>query len=214
MRGNYSAIIFDMDGVIVDSEPRHERAFMEVFHELGVPNHGIHFPDYYGRSDEVVWVDFVKRHQPPHTMDELILIKETRFLEILDREQPIFEDLPQLVERLAAKYPLAVASGSKHKIIDAVLKLKGLAQFFQHVASVEDVGKTKPAPDVFLRAAKLLDIAPEKICVIEDTVAGVQAANAAGMDVIAITNTYDRETLHEATRIVDTYEEIDRLLLG
>ena len=63
--GDYDAVIFDMDGVIVDSEPRHERAFRDVLDAIGyAENHGIHFPDYYGKSDQLVWRDFIERHDP------------------------------------------------------------------------------------------------------------------------------------------------------
>lgn len=214
MRGTRSAIIFDLDGVIVDSEPRHERAFLEVFHELGIGDrHGMHFPDYYGRSDEALWVDFIARHRPVQDLEELTRIKQRRFIEMLRREEPIFEGLPELVRKLAARFPLAVASGSVHAVIEEVLALCDLRRHFQAVSSVEDVGRTKPEPDVFLHAAEKLQTPPDQICVIEDTVAGVQAANAAGMDVIAITNTYPRESLTEATRIVDSYAEVEALLL-
>ncbi len=210
----FAAIIFDMDGVIVNSEPRHERAFLEVFDELGYGDrHGIHFASYIGRSDRVLWQDFVARHRPPQPIEQLLAAKQNRLIEILRREQPIFEGLPDLLARLARRYQLAVASGSNHPVIDEVLAMKQLRRFFPVVVSTQDVGRTKPAPDVFLHAAKLLRVEPAQCCVIEDSAAGVTAARAAGMDVIAITNSLPREQLAEATQVVDTYEEIERLLL-
>jgi HAD superfamily hydrolase (TIGR01509 family) len=210
----YDAIIFDMDGVIVDSEPRHERAFREIFHELGYgENHGIDFRAYIGRSDRALWLDFIEKHRPPQPLEELLAAKQNRLIQILRREQPIFEGLPELVEKLARHYVLAVASGSNHPVIDEVLAMKQLRRFFSAVASTQDVGKTKPAPDVFLHAARLLGVPPARCCVIEDSAAGVAAARAAGMDVIAITHSLPREQLTGATHIVDTFEEIERLLL-
>ena len=210
----FRAIIFDMDGVIVDSEPRHERAFREIFHEMGYgQTHGIHFPDYYGRSDRALWVDFIAKHQPPQPLDELLAWKQSHFLKILQADQPIFAALPDLVAKLAARHQLAVASGSLHPVIDEVLAMKNLRQFFPVVVSVQDVARGKPAPDVFLRAAELLRVEPRDCCVIEDSAAGVEAALAAGMSVIAITNSLPREQLTRATRVVGTYEEIERLLL-
>lgn len=209
----FSAVIFDMDGVIVDSEPRHEKAFLEIFDQLGFgATHGIHFPDYIGRSDKAVWLDFIARHQPPYTYEDLTALKQNRFLEILRAEQPIFDGLPELVCKLAAKYPLAVASGSLHPVIDEVLVLKDLRPFFSAVVSIQDVTRGKPAPDVFLRAADLLRKRPEDCVVIEDSVAGVEAGRAAGMQVIAITNSFAKEKLGGADHIVKTYEEIERLL--
>jgi HAD superfamily hydrolase (TIGR01509 family) len=210
----FDAVIFDMDGVIVDSEPWHERAFREIFHELGYgETHGIDFRAYIGRSDRALWHDFIEKHSPPHPIEDLLAAKQNRLISILRREQPIFEGLPDLLARLAPHYTLAVASGSNHPVIDEVLAMKQLRRFFSVVASTQDVGKTKPAPDVFLHAAKLLGLPPTCCCVVEDSAAGVTAALAASMEVIAITNSLPREQLVRATHIVDTYEEIERLLL-
>lgn len=211
----FAAIIFDMDGVIVDSEPRHERAFLEVFEEMGYgKTHGIDFPQYYGRSDRALWLDFIAKHQPAETLDDLSERKQRRFLDMIRREQPIFETLPELVQRLSLVYKLGLASGSYHPVIDVILSLKNLRRYFQAVVSVQDVANGKPAPDVFLRAAELLGIQPEQCCVIEDAAAGVEAARAANMTVIAITNSLPPEKLARAHYIVTTYKEIDDLLLG
>ncbi len=214
---NFSAIIFDMDGVIVDSEPYHERAFREIFAEMGYgDSHGVHFPDYYGRSDVALWRDFVAKHSPPQPFDELVEWKQRHFLKILKADEPIFESLPELVAKLAERYKLAVASGSMHPVIDEVLAMRNLRRHFPVVVSVQDVARGKPAPDVFLRAAELLGVSPAECCVIEDSVAGVQAARAAGMSVIGITNSFAREALVHAgaTHVVGTYEEIEKLLLN
>lgn len=209
----FSAVIFDMDGVIVDSEPRHERAFLEVWDEMGYRDrHGIDFADYYGRSDRALWLDFIDKHKPPQTLEELTEWKQNRLIEILRNDQPIFDGLPEVVQKCAARWPIAVASGSLHAVIDEVLAMKNLRQHFSAIVSVQDVEQGKPAPDVFLRAAELLGKRPEDCVVLEDSAAGVTAANAAGMQVIAITNTFPRERLGHATAVVETYEEIERLL--
>src|SRR4051812_39447540 len=211
----YQAIIFDMDGVIIDSEPLHERAYLELFSELGyAQTHGINFDDYLGRTDKALIEDFVARHQPAFTVEYLSDRKKDRFLQIVRKEEPIFEDLPELVQRLAARYPMGVASGSLHPVIDAVLALKNLRQHFRVCVSSSDVANGKPAPDIFLHTAKLMNVAPRDCCVIEDSAAGVAAARAAGMDVIAITNSLPRAKLTGATHIVDSYAEIDLLLLA
>jgi HAD superfamily hydrolase (TIGR01509 family) len=210
-----AAVIFDMDGVIVDSEPRHERAFREVFHEMGYGDtHGINFPDYYGRSDRALWVDFIAKHQPRWSLEQLTEWKQRRFLEIIRHEQPIFLGLPELLERLSLRYKMAVASGSFHPVIDEILAIRNLRRFFPVVVSVQDVPRGKPAPDVFLRTAELLQLTPAECCVIEDSAAGVEAALAAGMQVIAITNSLAADKLARATRVVDNYGEIERLLLA
>jgi HAD superfamily hydrolase (TIGR01509 family) len=210
----FSAVIFDMDGVIIDSEPRHERAFLDVFAQMGYgQTHGIQFEQYLGRSDRAVWLDFIAQHNPKWTLDELTAWKQNHLIEIIRREQPIFDGLPELVAKLAPRYRLAVASGSVHPVIDEVLAMKSLRRFFPVVVSTQDVAHGKPAPDVFLRAAELLGVPPAACCVIEDSAAGVTAARAAGMTAIAITNTLPAEKLTHAHHVVRTYGEVERLLL-
>jgi HAD superfamily hydrolase (TIGR01509 family) len=209
------AIIFDMDGVVVDSEPHHERAFRAVFEEMGYgDNHGMDFTAYYGRSDESLWLDFIARHRPVQRLPQLLEWKQSRLLKMLEEEEPVFAEIPELVEKLAGRYRLAIASGSTHAVINVVLKMKNLRRFFPVAVSVEDVARGKPAPDVFLRAAEMLKVAPEAACVIEDAEAGVEAALAGGMTVIGITNSLPAERLARATKVVKTYHEMERLLLS
>jgi HAD superfamily hydrolase (TIGR01509 family) len=209
----FQAFIFDMDGVIVDSEPLHERAFREVLEEIGHGRtHGIDFPAYYGQSDLVVWRDFIARHHPTQSLEELLARKEEKFGVLLQQEEPIFSGLLELLAKLSQRRRLALASGSRHPTINAVLAMSGLRRFFSAVVSSEDVARGKPAPDIFLRAAELLEVAPNECCVIEDSASGVEAALAAGMTVIAITNSLPAERLSRATRVVETYEQLEQLL--
>jgi HAD superfamily hydrolase (TIGR01509 family) len=208
------AIIFDMDGVIVDSEPRHERAFLEVVRAIGYGDaHGLRFADYVGRADRELWQDFVAKHNPPQQLAELLAMKRERIIEILHRERPLFDGLPTLIEKLAVRFPLALASGSERAIVDAVLTLGNLRQFFRVTVSGSDIKRGKPAPDIFLLAAELLKVSPQDCWVIEDSKPGVAAALAAGMKVIAITNTHPASELQHASHVVSTYPEIESLLL-
>jgi HAD superfamily hydrolase (TIGR01509 family) len=211
---NSEAVIFDMDGVVVDSEPLHERAFLHVFEEIGYgARHGIDFPAYYGKSDLVVWRDFIATHRPTHSLEELVARKEQRFVRLLREEEPVFDGLPELLEKLTARYRLGLASGSRHSTINEVLALKGLRRFFPVVVSSEDVAHGKPAPDVFLRTADLLSVSPTDCCVIEDSEAGVEGALAAGMKVIGITHSLPGDRLARATRVVNSLGEIGGLLV-
>ncbi|MGH7972612.1 MAG: HAD family hydrolase [Limisphaerales bacterium] len=212
--GAPEAVIFDMDGVIVDSEPRHESAFLEVVREIGYADTlQLDFADYVGRSDHELWVDFIARHKPRHTLDELLEMKRRRILEIIRREQPLFEGLPSLVRKLAGAYRLGVASGSERVVVDEVLRLEKLCDSFRCVVTAGDVPRGKPAPDIFLRAAQLLKVSPGDCWVIEDSKPGVSAGLAAGMRVIAITNTHPANELGRAHHVVSTYAEIERLLI-
>ena len=207
------AVIFDMDGVIVDSEPRHEAAFLEVVRAIGYRERlNLRFDDFVGRSDHELWQAFIKTHQPPHSLQELLELKRQRVIEIIRREQPLFDGLTGLVEKLAQRYRLGVASGSERVVVEEVLALQGLRKFFRAAVTASDVEHGKPAPDIFLRAAELLEVRPGDCWVIEDSKPGIAAGLAAGMRVIAITNTYPAAELGRANFVVSTYAEIDRLL--
>jgi HAD superfamily hydrolase (TIGR01509 family) len=211
---DFQAVIFDMDGVIVDSEPRHERAFLEVVREIGYAGtHGVRWADYVGRSDHVLWEDFVARHQPAQSLEQLLKMKRDRVVEIIRREEPIFDGLAELVEKLARVCQLGLASGSERPVVEAVLSLQDLRRFFSATVTASDVRNGKPAPDIFLRAAELLGVPPAACWVIEDSKPGVAAGLAAGMKVIAITNSHPAHELRQATAVVQTYAEIERLLL-
>jgi HAD superfamily hydrolase (TIGR01509 family) len=208
------AVIFDMDGVIVDSESRHERAYLEVVQALGYGDtHGLRFADYVGRSDDALWRDFIARHEPPQPFEELLDLKTQRMVDIIRRERPLFNGLPELVGKLAGRYTLALASGSERPVVEEVLRLDSLGRFFAAVVSGSEVEHGKPAPDIFLRAAELLKVAPHECWVIEDSKHGIAAGLAAGMRIIAITNTYPAAELAHATHVVGTYGEIEQLLL-
>ena len=207
------AVIFDMDGVIVDSEPRHEAAFLEVVRAIGYGERlKLRFDDFVGRSDHELWQAFITTHQPPHSLQELLELKRQRVIEIIRREQPLFDGLTGLVESLARRYRLGVASGSERVVVEEVLALQGLRKFFRAAVTASDVEHGKPAPDIFLRAAELLGVRPADCWVIEDSKPGIAAGLAAGMRVIAITNTYPAAELQRANFVVSTYAAIDRLL--
>jgi HAD superfamily hydrolase (TIGR01509 family) len=207
-------VIFDMDGVIVDSEPRHEQAFLEVLRELGYgDNHGFDFAQYVGLTDRELWVDFIARHKPPHPLEALQAMKRERVLQILRRDEPLFKGLPELIEKLSAQYRLGLASGSEPQVVQEVLKFRSLRRYFSVVTTASEVARGKPAPDIFLRVANLLGVRAEECWVIEDSKPGVAAGLAAGMRVIAITNTHRAEELSNATFVVKGYEEIARILL-
>ena len=201
-----------MDGVIVDSEPLHEQSFLEVWDELGYgENHGIYFPDFYGRSDRVVWEAFIEKHNPKPAIEDLIGLREERLIRMLREQEPLFDGVTDLIQRLAKRYPLGLASGSIHRVIDEVLAMKNLRSYFKDITSSEDVSVPKPSPEIFLLSAKRLGVPAEKCCVIEDTVNGIKAAKAAGMTAVAITNTFGKEELLQsgATLTFENYNGID-----
>ncbi len=208
-----AAVIFDMDGVIVDSEPLHERATRETLAALGYPDGGgIRFRDYVGRSDGELWADFLRRHRLSVSLEELLAMKRRHLLALLASRRPLFGGAVNLVRRLQGRTLLVLASGSERPVIEAVLDLSGLRDCFAVTVSGMEVPRGKPAPDIFLHVANRLKVEPQQCCVIEDSLPGIAAGRAAGMRVVAIANTHPPEELRDADYVVQDYESLARWL--
>jgi len=207
------AVIFDLDGVIADSEPLHQLSFQRLMAELGLEASGtLDWHRFLGTSDRHVLLTLLEGRNVGRSVDSLLDRKAAIFLDLLREREPLFPQIPGLVEALAARYALAVASGSLRTAIEGVLALRGLRRYFRHAVSVQDVARGKPAPDLFLQAAALLGFEPAACVVIEDSPPGIAGAKAAGMRVIGITNTATADQLAAAHAVVRTYEQVRDLL--
>ena len=113
------AVIFDMDGVIVDSEPYHDQSFLEIWQEMGYGDcHGIHLPDFYGRSDRVLWEAFIEKHHLPQPIEQLIGLRQQRLIQLLRDKRPIFDGVPELVQRLAKRLAETPEPGTAGRLLD------------------------------------------------------------------------------------------------
>lgn len=208
------AVIFDLDGVIVDSEPLHQEAFRRVLRHAGIDLAVLDdWHRFVGTADRPALAAVLEGHEASGRLEELLDLKAAEFLGLIASADPIYPEVPGLVADLAARYPLAVASGSLRSAIDGVLGLQDLRRHFRFTVSVQEVARGKPAPDLYLRAAEALGCDPSDCVAIEDSVPGVTAARAAGMRVIAITNTTPAERLMAADAVVTGYDRIRDLLL-
>jgi HAD superfamily hydrolase (TIGR01509 family) len=129
--------------------------------------------------------DVIALSEPPEEINEEVV---RRLEELYRRELPLVDGAVEAVERLAARWPLGLASSSNRELIDLVLELSGLAKRFRATVSSEEVARGKPAPDVYLEAARRLRVSPESCAAIEDSENGIRSAKAAGMRVLAIPN--------------------------
>jgi HAD superfamily hydrolase (TIGR01509 family) len=182
------AVVFDLDGVIVDSEHVWDAAREALARERSGRWHEGAQQDMMGMSS-VEWSrymhDVIGLKDPP----EEISAEVARRLEATYREElPLIDGATEAVARLAERWPLAVASSSNRPIIDLVLELSGLDRFFRATVSSEEVSRGKPAPDVYLEAARRLGADPERSTAVEDSSSGILSARAAGMRVVAIPN--------------------------
>ena len=182
------AVVFDLDGVLVDSEHLWDEVREELARERGGHWHDRAQAEMMGMSSRE-WSRYMHdviglRESPAEISDEVVARLLARYAVAL----PLIDDAVETVRRLASSFRLAVASSSNRRVIDAVLSTGGLTPFFEATVSSEEVARGKPAPDVFLEAARHLDVPPQRCAAIEDSGNGLRAAHAAGMRVIAIPN--------------------------
>ncbi len=183
----FAAVIFDMDGVLVDSEPMHLDAMREVLRPYGVPYTDQANEEFFGFTDLEVFRILRERHGHLPDPGELargrtqLLVRQTR-----ERTVPM-RGIPEVPRRLRALgYRLAVASSSAAAVIEATVEVLGLAPVFEALVSGLEVGRGKPAPDVFLETARRLALPPRDCLVVEDSRNGLLAAKAAGMACAAV----------------------------
>jgi HAD superfamily hydrolase (TIGR01509 family) len=205
------AVVFDLDGVLLQSEEVWDAVRERYVRERG------------GRYDEEVqrammgmsapeWSRFL--HEDAHVPDDPDEINSEvvrRMLEAYRRELPLLPGAVAAVRRAAAAFPLALASSSNREVFEEVLDLAGIAVCFRATVSAEEVERGKPAPDVYLEAARRLGTAPERCTAVEDSHAGIRSAKSAGMRVVAIPNAAyppDKEALELADAVVPSLDDL------
>jgi HAD superfamily hydrolase (TIGR01509 family) len=182
------AVVFDLDGVLLDSEEIWDRAREELAKERGGRWHDRAQRDMMGMSS-TEWSRYMHEviglAEPPEEINREVV---RRLTELYREELPAIPGARGAVERLAARWPLGLASSSNRELIDLALELLGVKHLFKATVSSEEVERGKPAPDVYLEAARRLGVEPTRAAAIEDSHNGILAARAAGMHVVAIPN--------------------------
>jgi HAD superfamily hydrolase (TIGR01509 family) len=205
------AVAFDLDGLLISSEEIWDSVRERLVRERG------------GRYDAQVQRAMMGMSSPewsrylhetagvPDAPEEINAEVVRRMLAAYRAHLPLLPGAVEAVERAAQRFPLALASSSNRELIDVALELAGLAGLFRATVSSEEVARGKPAPDVYLEAARRLEIPPERCTAVEDSHAGIRAAKAAGMRVVAVPNLHyppDAEALAAADIVVDSLAEL------
>jgi HAD superfamily hydrolase (TIGR01509 family) len=182
------AVVFDLDGVLVDSEHVWDEVREELARERGGRWHERAQADMMGMSS-TEWSrymhDVVGLTEPPSEInDEVVRRMQERYAV----ELPLIDGAAHAVRRMAESYRLGLASSSNRPLIDAVLADSGLGDLFQATVSSEEVARGKPAPDVYLEALRRLEVPATRAAAVEDSANGIRSAHAAGMRVVAIPN--------------------------
>ena len=220
------AIFFDCDGTIVDSEPIHLRMFQKILEAEGISLTKKDYYDIYLGMDDKDCFQAVMEAKGRSITNEklrrLIQQKAVFYEEAIRKEIILYPGIVSFIKQAAKQYPLAVVSGALRNEIEIILQTAGIREAFKLIISAEDVDSGKPNPEGFQKALEAINackplptpvISPGECLVVEDSIAGVEAAGAAGMRCLAITNSYGRDDLKGADQIVDTVEalQIDSL---
>ena len=205
------AVVFDLDGILIDSEQVWDEVRQQLAEERGGRWNENASRDMMGMSS-IEWSRYMRdvvglTEEPEEISAEVVRRLEDRYR----RELPLIPGAGQAVESLAARWPLALASSSNRELIDLVLESSGLGRYFTASVSSEEVARGKPAPDVFLEAARRLGVEPTHCAAVEDSENGILAAKAADMRTIAIPNPHyppHEDALAAADVVLASIEEL------
>jgi HAD superfamily hydrolase (TIGR01509 family) len=203
----YKAVLFDMDGVILDSEPLHIAAFQATLgrhgHELSKEDYKVHFA---GKTDEAGFESYFKFINEELNLSAIMSEKANKYLELASGQIIPYPGIVTLIKKLADVVPLALVTGSLRAEANVALGTFGIIQCFKVIVAAEDILQSKPSPEGYNKAAAQLGLSPNQCVIIEDSPNGIKAALAAGADCIAVTNTHSAEELHEANNVVERLE--------
>jgi len=212
------AIIFDFDGIIANTEPLHFAGLHKTLKDIGITlTESDYYENYLGYDDRGCFLAALtanRRPIDPQTLTTLMQRKAEAYLESVKDHAVIFPGIPEFVREAAVHYPLAIASGALRHEIEYILEQAGLRKEFRHITSAEDVTAGKPDPQSFLLAFEALrrmdhpHLTAESCLVIEDSLPGIRGAKAAGMKVLAVTNTHSVQDLHEAHAIAHSITDV------
>ena len=210
-RGKFKAAIFDLDGVIVDSEPIHMDVMNNICSQWGRPRTWEEYKLSIGKNDERIWTELKERYNIDLDVQELIGIYNVSLTEYFTtaKDIPIVKDVDTLLEVIRHEEILcAIGSASSRTNIELVLNHVRGKDLFKAIASGDDVRNGKPSPDIFLLAARMLNIDAHECVVIEDSACGVQAALRAGMYCVGFNNpTSGDQDLTQANMVVNSMAE-------
>ena len=203
------AALFDLDGVIVDTKEAHFAAFRQLGHEEGYAVTEAQFRYAFGRRNEEIFPYLYQSELPRERVAWLADRKEAIFREMIAGcVQPLPGVTTLLPALRDAGFHLAIGTSTPRENVMQILGELHFSDFFAAIISAEDVSHGKPHPEVFSSGAQRLGIAPAHCVVVEDAVAGVEAALRGGMQALAVTTNHSREALADAHRVVDSLAEV------
>ena len=190
--------LIDLDGVLLDTEPLHERALRQTAQQYGIRPERLDLASFKGIPDAVGALELAALCEPPGDPNAILLQRQANYAALIDEAQ-LFEGVEALLQTLKDRgYRLALATSAMRVNQQRIFERFGLAPFFDEVITAEDITHGKPHPEPYLRAAASLGTTPAEAFALEDSLAGIQSAKAAGCLAIGITHTFCAEALLEA----------------
>lgn len=186
----FDALIFDCDGTLVDSMPAHYKAWVMALGRYGMTFEEDHFYSLGGVPAHKIVADLSREQGIEVDAESFAIEKENLFIECSEHIQPI-ESVIAIAKFHHGKMPMAVATGSHREPAEKSLARVGIIEFFDAIVCAEDVDHHKPSPDVYLEAARRINVDPMRCRAYEDTDIGMQAARSAGMDVVSVWDLID-----------------------
>ncbi|MGH7884991.1 MAG: HAD family hydrolase [Thermodesulfobacteriota bacterium] len=218
------ALIFDFDGVIVDSEPLHFKVFQRVLEDEGIYLSKEDYISKYLAYDDKTFFsrslsDFGK-YKNPDQISKLINKKSKMFETLIRTEIKVFPGVLNFLKKVNEKYPSAIGSGALRSEIVLILKYTGLAEYFDFIVSADEVENCKPDPQVYLKVLNQFNIGrgkkllPIECLVFEDALHGIAAAKSAGMNCVGVSNSYSGDEILGADFVISSFEKIDEGFLN
>ncbi|MBR9704514.1 HAD family phosphatase [Candidatus Pacearchaeota archaeon] len=211
MNNNQLAVIFDMDGVIAYTLPFHVKAWKRLCN-----NHNEKFPDdffenYLGLTSSETVKRFFNNQLSPELVNEYTKEKDRLYLEEVEVGLKPMKGLIKLLDELSSNHiPLAVATSEPSNVAKIILKSTGVSKYFPDNAILtgDQVTKSKPSPEIYLKTARILGIDPKQCIAIEDSIPGLESAINADMKTIALTSSHPKEELSHADLVIESFDEL------
>jgi len=211
------AIIFDMDGVLVDSEPIHQKVELEICREFGIDVPSEAWDDFHGQKLREIYEHVIQKYgRGDEPIEKMMERKIKIYLGCALREMKIVEGVDEFLQKLntTKKFAYAITTSGPKMQQDKILEKFKLNKFFPIMVTADDVSNGKPHPEPYATTAKKLNIAPKNCLVIEDSDNGIISAKAAGCQACGITTTFARERLERAGAdfVVSNFQELEKIL--
>lgn len=221
------AILFDFDGVLADTESLHFEAYRDLLLQEKISlTKEEYYSEFLGLDDRGCFravCEKAGRSLPPQKLKEMVKQKNIRILQLIENSSLLLPHVREVLSSLREPYYLAIVSGALRNEILAILKKEGIDPCFRVIVSADEIRRGKPDPEGFLAALRLLNrdhvpeselLLPEECLVVEDSPWGIEAARRAGMISVAVTNSYKKEDLKVADRVISSLSDLQAVLEG